>query len=696
MAATTQPISIAPQARSQSQSQGWASKSPRGEGSQSWSIHPGPLFVSGSLGSIAGTSLSFGSKLYPGFSPAGQLLNPLDPSDFKCRVSSSIESDHSSLINTHMSEREIEQYRNFSCCGFPLPDMHELVEHFETHHVFLVDSSSSSSALGQPPNSSGAASGMSARSNDSSLAGALGPTGNTTRTNHVRQNSSLSLAMTGGGFDPDDMDLEMEVDSPPSSSSSHSSPGADGVALPSCVPYRYNPNGTISSVSSPPDTPLLSTPVSPVHGASFAASGQSSFPWASPASGEAALTTPTNTVPTGPSAFDSVHLPAKSMSMFSHPYAGGHNARKTPHHFSSMYALRGGAQNPQSHAALVASAMNGYSGYSDYSSGFPGTIASGSNIHMGMHPSMGTGDVGESAIHPGLLFGGVSNAGASNGTKAAAPPVASGSRMVMTSPRATPPQSREPSPSSNAIASGSAAVSRANSKGSAAPAAASTTLSRPAASLLLSKPFKCPKPGCMKSYKQANGLKYHVTHGQCNFTPPPELSSVEGLSEREAERRLRPFCCQVPPCQRRYKNMNGLRYHYQHSGDHGARGLALLASGNHDATKSQPSPPSISLDTDMPAGEGEQMYGGNTPTTLSEPSTPVPARGRTSFAFAMQSQPASAYASPFNSPRSGSPYGQQQTQGSQPVSVPVPQQAAVTYSQAQWAVQGGVMDAMMS
>jgi hypothetical protein len=27
--------------------------------------------------------------------------------------------------------------------------------------------------------------------------------------------------------------------------------------------------------------------------------------------------------------------------------------------------------------------------------------------------------------------------------------------------------------------------------------------------------------------------------------------------------------------------MNGLRYHYQHSGAHGAAGLALLASGQH-------------------------------------------------------------------------------------------------------------------
>ncbi|KAI5121784.1 hypothetical protein M0805_009595 [Coniferiporia weirii] len=179
--------------------------------------------------------------------------------------------------------------------------------------------------------------------------------------------------------------------------------------------------------------------------------------------------------------------------------------------------------------------------YSDYSSGFPDTIASSSNMYMRMHS----------------------------------------------------PQSRELSPSSpNVIASGSAVASGAKSKGSTATTAASTTLSRPAVSLLLSKPFMCPKPGCMKSYKQANGLRYHITYGQCNFAPPLELPSVEGLSEHEAENRLRPFGCQMPPCQHRYKNMNGLRYHYQHSGNHGARGLALLASGNHDATvtKSQLGP----------------------------------------------------------------------------------------------------------
>ncbi|KAJ8519214.1 hypothetical protein ONZ45_g3820 [Pleurotus djamor] len=165
--------------------------------------------------------------------------------------------------------------------------------------------------------------------------------------------------------------------------------------------------------------------------------------------------------------------------------------------------------------------------------------------------------------------------------------------------------------------------------GSAAAAIQSQSLtSRPTSTMLLSKPFRCPKPNCNKSYKQANGLKYHMTHGSCNFAPPKDIELRDRLLEarrregaesnpgstpgsgastpipggavvpdplglgtiselelreveKEAERRLRPFACGIGDCPRRYKNMNGLRYHYQHSGDHGAMGLALLASGQH-------------------------------------------------------------------------------------------------------------------
>jgi len=134
-----------------------------------------------------------------------------------------------------------------------------------------------------------------------------------------------------------------------------------------------------------------------------------------------------------------------------------------------------------------------------------------------------------------------------------------------------------------------------------------------------------------------------MTHGSCNFAPPKDLEHVKDLLERkrrdrekaaaedsssgplgrsqslgsieegenadtmdsltsimsniseselreverEAEKRMKPFACGVGDCQRRYKNMNGLRYHYQHSGDHGAVGLALLASGQHECLQGQ-------------------------------------------------------------------------------------------------------------
>ncbi|KAH7103273.1 hypothetical protein BKA62DRAFT_697926 [Auriculariales sp. MPI-PUGE-AT-0066] len=81
------------------------------------------------------------------------------------------------------------------------------------------------------------------------------------------------------------------------------------------------------------------------------------------------------------------------------------------------------------------------------------------------------------------------------------------------------------------------------------------------------KPFRCPKDGCNKSYKQANGLKYHLQHGQCNFAP------IDPNADE-----CKPYLCQVG-CGKRFKNMSGLRYHYLHSAQHGQTGLALLEAG---------------------------------------------------------------------------------------------------------------------
>lgn len=133
-----------------------------------------------------------------------------------------------------------------------------------------------------------------------------------------------------------------------------------------------------------------------------------------------------------------------------------------------------------------------------------------------------------------------------------------------------------------------------------------------------------------------------MTHGSCNFAPPKDLEQVQALLaskrsareaagdddnmisegelrevEREAERRLRPFACGVGDCQRRYKNMNGLRYHYQHSGEHGAIGLNLLASGQHECLQhahKNSSAASSRQSTPMTSGQSTPATTPSTPT----------------------------------------------------------------------------------
>ncbi|KAG8533914.1 uncharacterized protein KY384_001655 [Bacidia gigantensis] len=86
------------------------------------------------------------------------------------------------------------------------------------------------------------------------------------------------------------------------------------------------------------------------------------------------------------------------------------------------------------------------------------------------------------------------------------------------------------------------------------------------------KPFHCPVIGCEKAYKNQNGLKYHKQHGHNTQTlqsnsngtfsivDPDTLVPFEGTRGME---RLKPYMCQS--CGKRYKNLNGLKYHKAHS-----------------------------------------------------------------------------------------------------------------------------------
>ncbi|OTB05662.1 hypothetical protein M426DRAFT_128051 [Hypoxylon sp. CI-4A] len=86
------------------------------------------------------------------------------------------------------------------------------------------------------------------------------------------------------------------------------------------------------------------------------------------------------------------------------------------------------------------------------------------------------------------------------------------------------------------------------------------------------KPYKCPVIGCEKAYKNQNGLKYHKQHGHQNqqlhengdgsfsIVNPETSAPYPGETGMEKEK---PHKCEY--CHKRYKNLNGLKYHKQHS-----------------------------------------------------------------------------------------------------------------------------------
>lgn len=310
-----------------------------------------------------------------------------------------------------------------------------------------------------------------------------------------------------GSFDPDDMELDFDNTSTPS-----------------------------SSTSSPPDTPV-STPLTAYPSVSY-----SSLP---PSPRSAPI-----------SAFETTTvLPSRS----------GH---------SSLSVCFPPGIRSMNNVAPTHDVFNAYAGYSDYSSLMPGTAPSPSRPSASSSEDFGSADHRSYAprsgcVTPALLLNSSANT----------PDSTPGSSRV-----ASPAPALSMYPAQSTASSATMSGTNASSAAGQTPRA-STTLSRPATSLLLSKPFRCPKPNCNKSYKQANGLKYHMTHGSCNFAPPKDLEHLQALLaskrsqkaeeggepisdaelrevEKEAERRLRPYACSVGDCQRRYKNMNGLRaYH---------------------------------------------------------------------------------------------------------------------------------------
>lgn len=284
----------------------------------------------------------------------------------------------------------------------------------------------------------------------------------------------------------------------------------------------------------------------------------------------------------------------------SHPYHHQHPFRPTT---GSAVATRG----------VPKDAFNAYARHTVYSS-LLADVAPLSSVPFMQHADdeNGNGSRAAECAPTTLLFNG-SAANASDSTPMSsrvALPVPGGSDSGRSGPGYDSASANARACSSEFSSSCSALLSSSSMGHQAAQTArASTTLSRAVSSFWLSKPFKCAKPNCNRSYKHASGLKYHMTHGSRDFTPPKSLEHFQELLaskclektpkggagegdeaqamlsyakleevEEDAERRLRPYACGVGECQRRYRNMNSLQHHYQHSGDHGVIGLALLAN----------------------------------------------------------------------------------------------------------------------
>ncbi|CAO3572924.1 unnamed protein product [Mortierella alpina] len=111
------------------------------------------------------------------------------------------------------------------------------------------------------------------------------------------------------------------------------------------------------------------------------------------------------------------------------------------------------------------------------------------------------------------------------------------------------------------------------------------------------KPYRCAVPGCDKAYKNPNGLKYHNLHGHSSSSTSSSSSSSSsssaagtsasgdatgGTGDGEGVEN-KPYVCTFLECGKRYKNLNGLKYHIEHTHPNFMAALRAHQSGliNH-------------------------------------------------------------------------------------------------------------------
>jgi transcription factor SFP1 len=70
--------------------------------------------------------------------------------------------------------------------------------------------------------------------------------------------------------------------------------------------------------------------------------------------------------------------------------------------------------------------------------------------------------------------------------------------------------------------------------------------------------YICAVIECGKQYKNANGLKYHLLHAHPDGVGvPAEYHDL--FQKKKEDEGHRPYTCSIAGCEKKYKNLNGLK-----------------------------------------------------------------------------------------------------------------------------------------
>jgi transcription factor SFP1 len=367
----------------------------------------------------------------------------------------------------------ISQCRNYTCCNLQLNDLHALLQHFEEVHIVVLDPTST-----QP---------------QAQIQIPFNPTVHNTKKPYLDDSDNMEL----------DIDLGTHPHSHPFSSSRQSS---------------------VQSSPSPPDTPI-STPLSnyssphpfipnhlPPSHLHYHHHHNSHSPHISQPPSPLSTTydpTASSTRQNSPTSTPNYHLNL-NLNLTSHGF---------PH------------TTPTTNLPNPKEAFNPYARFaSDYSSSMPGALFNGatldeaSALHGTTAWQVQQQQMQEGCVPPTLLFSSPAHKHQGQNHK---------NNLIKALSTTSLHRHHQHHQNSSSTSSSS---SQPTSPSSATATSHPHSLSRPG-SLLLCKSFRCPKPNCNKSYKQANGLKYHMTHGSCKFAPPTDLERVKDLLERKRRER---------------------------------------------------------------------------------------------------------------------------------------------------------------